>query len=123
MLLGPEPSLLNNLAWTLGELQHEDALRVAKQALQAAPGRADIADTAGWIYFRAGDADTARELLEQAVETDPGNLDYQMHLAEIVASLGDTDVARAILAQAASGASEEHRAEIALLQERIAGYN
>jgi tetratricopeptide (TPR) repeat protein len=72
----------------------EEALRMAKRAAQIQP-EGHIIDTLGWVYFRLGRLEEARQELERAVEllaSDPVVLE---HLGDTYRALGLHAPARA----------------------------
>jgi putative PEP-CTERM system TPR-repeat lipoprotein len=79
---------LNNLAWIYEERGDKRALEYAKRAYDLAPARAEIADTYGWILFRAGQQEQALSILIKAVDRDPVNQDIRFHLASALAETG-----------------------------------
>ena len=82
------PFMLNNLAMVY-LMQHDSrALPTAQRAYRLAPHFAAVADTLGWIQFRAGDLRGAAIHLNQAVSEDPGNPDMRYHLASLLAKSG-----------------------------------
>jgi len=84
---------LNNLAWLFDELGDERALDYARKAYELAPARAEIADTYGWILFRAGQQEQALNILKKAVDGNPVNHDIRYHLASVLAEAGDNAAA------------------------------
>jgi Flp pilus assembly protein TadD len=77
---------LNNLAWILRDEPNEEAVALANRAANLAPGNPAVLDTYGWVLFRAGYVDDAREVLEEALALDPGNTDIEQHLSEVRAA-------------------------------------
>lgn len=79
---GKNPLVLNNLAFTEGQLGNNTAaLKYALEALKYAPGNASVMDTAGWLLFETGqDRARAVKLLQQAAAKAPQNATIQKHL-------------------------------------------
>jgi len=99
---------LNHLAYTYAEAggKLDEALEMAIKAvavLTQQHGHADGAtlDTLGWVYYKLGQYDQARIILEQAIEKTPDDLHIQEHLADTYQVLGFDSLAdeiyRAIL--------------------------
>lgn len=72
----------------------EKALGLALRAYQLSPGRADIADTLGWIFHRRGDDDRARRILEIVADQVPQSPLVNYHMAMVLLKAGETDGAR-----------------------------
>ncbi len=104
--------VLNNLAWVYEKVDRiEEAMALAKQATDIAPGVAEIADTYGWILFEHGDASEAEAVLGAAAGAAPGNRIVQFHHAAALAKIGQKGAAVAKLkALLADGSEFEDRA-------------
>jgi tetratricopeptide (TPR) repeat protein len=61
--------LLNNYSYSLAErgIQLERALQMAKEAVEKQPENSSYLDTIGWVHFKLGQYDEAREYIEKAV--------------------------------------------------------
>jgi tetratricopeptide (TPR) repeat protein len=83
-------SALNNLAYVRAEelADAPAALPLADRLLQLAPQQAPVLDTVGWVYFKNGDLEKARDYLQQSVTIQPA-VDTYVHLAAVVAKMGD----------------------------------
>lgn len=94
---------LNNLAVLYAEQfgQIDKAYDLAKQAKDAAPADAHIADTLGWIAFKKGDYRNALPLLQQSATKLEDNPEIQYHLGLTQYMLGDEEAARSTLQKAA----------------------
>jgi tetratricopeptide (TPR) repeat protein len=81
---------LNNLAYVLTDALHEPlkAIPYARKAVQLAP-IAEVHDTLGWAYFKAGQLDEALGALSQAVQLDPELTAAVLHLADVYRCRGD----------------------------------
>ncbi len=79
---------LNNLANVLMRTKDPAALKVAEQALAAAPNDANIVDTAGWANHLAGQSDRALQLLRDARLRNPASAEIHYHLAVVLANAG-----------------------------------
>ncbi|MEO8037116.1 MAG: XrtA/PEP-CTERM system TPR-repeat protein PrsT [Betaproteobacteria bacterium] len=91
------PTLLNNLAWSLGQIKDPQALATAERAQSLAPSNAAIIDTLGWLQLQKGDAATAVTTLQRAVGLAPGAPSIRINLAKALIATGRKDDARAQL--------------------------
>lgn len=73
---------LNNLAWVLRNHNAEEAIDLARRAVDNAPGNASILDTYGWVLHLNGRSAEALEVLEQAHNLAPDDPAIQAHLEE-----------------------------------------
>jgi tetratricopeptide (TPR) repeat protein len=101
-------------AWAEQEERLEEALRMARRALQI-KNEGHIIDTLGWVYFKLGRLEEARQELETAaglLADDPVVLE---HLGDVYRGLGLSARARSAyqqvleLSPAASGVAEKLR--------------
>ncbi|MEL7190162.1 MAG: tetratricopeptide repeat protein [Pseudomonadota bacterium] len=78
-----DPALLNNAAAVKSKLgQHEEAIGLARRALEQAPTSAAIMDTLGWaLWEKGGSVAEARAMLTRARDAAPGNQDIANHWA------------------------------------------
>lgn len=88
------PLLLNNLAWTAGQLKDPQALGYAEEALAAAPESAAVLDTVGVIQVEAGQTEKGLANLTRAVSLAPDSLPLRFNLAKTYAKVGRKDDAR-----------------------------
>ncbi len=100
---------LNNYAYYLslrGE-QLDKALKMSKRSLELSPGNKTFLDTYGWVFYKQGKFDKAKEQIEKAIEGE-GDADVLEHLGDIYYKLKDTDQAVKYWSQAkaAGGTSE-----------------
>lgn len=108
--------LLNNLAWTLGQLNDPAALDYAEKAYAAAPNSPAIADTLGWMLVERGDAKRGTELLAKAVAAAPNAHEIRLHYAKALLKTGDKAGAkRELEAVAAAPGERPQKAEAAEL--------
>ena len=111
---------LNNLAWIFDEKDDDRAIEYARRAYEAAPTRAEIVDTYGWIMLRKGNGEQAVELLTKAAEGAPDNNDIRYHFASALAKSGDGQKAIQELETILSNeAAFPSRAEAATLLEEL----
>jgi len=89
----------NNLAYLYVERGQklDQALQLAQAAKAGRPDDPDINDTLGWVYYKRGLPQLARDPLEQSVKTNPKNPTYQYHLGLTLLKLGEQTRARAAL--------------------------
>ena len=80
---------LNNLAWIFDQRKDEQAIEYAQRAYEAAPNRAEIADTYGWIMLRKGSTQQVVELLSKATDGAPDNANIRYHYASALVESGD----------------------------------
>jgi tetratricopeptide (TPR) repeat protein len=73
---------------------YDEALQLAQRAVAAAPDRAEIHDTLGWVYYRRELPSLAIPPFEKSVALSPENATYHLHLALAHAKAGNTDQAR-----------------------------
>lgn len=87
---------MNNYAYYLsvrGE-RLEDALELAESAIEMDPENASYLDTIGWIHFKLGNLESAKEYIIQAVETCDAGAEVFEHLGDIYEALNDPENAR-----------------------------
>lgn len=114
------PLLLNNIAWTLGQLNDPEALGYAEKAYAAAPNSPAIADTLGWLLVEKGDAKRGTELLAKAAAAAPNALEIRMHYAKALLKTGDKAGAkREFEAVAAAPGESPLKAEAAELLKKL----
>jgi tetratricopeptide (TPR) repeat protein len=66
-----------------------EALSAATEAARLAPDDPATLDLLGWAYLMAGDADTAKIVLERSLALDPNLASAYYHLAVVCQELGD----------------------------------
>lgn len=89
--------VLNNLAWIYLEEGNDLAESMARQALDALPGNADVLDTLGWILVTRGQRVEGMQYLKESARAKPDNPTVQYHLAVGYNESGQNDEARQIL--------------------------
>jgi putative PEP-CTERM system TPR-repeat lipoprotein len=93
----PSPEILNNMAWLYLGRDDERALKLATRAYEAAPSRAEIIDTYGWVLFQLGRQDEGLAALQQALIIAPRNAEIALHVAEALIAMQRGDEARPML--------------------------
>lgn len=85
----------NSLAYVLAVQGRslEEAERLAKSALEKAPNEPAFLDTLGWVYYRRGNLDRARELISRAADAEP-HAEVLEHLGDVERALGNREAAR-----------------------------
>ena len=69
----------------------DSAVELARLAATRLPGEAEVHDTLGWAYYKAGKAALAAPELERAATLDPDDPQIKQHLNEVRRSLADED--------------------------------
>ena len=82
--------ILNNYGYSLAErgLQLERALKMSLQAISDDPGNSSYLDTAGWVYFRLGKYNEAREYIAKAISAGGASATVYEHMGDILFKLG-----------------------------------
>ncbi|MFQ6607280.1 MAG: tetratricopeptide repeat protein [Fidelibacterota bacterium] len=77
---------LNNYSYALAErgINLEKALEMANRAIQLEPNNAAYLDTVGWIYFRMGFFNKAKNFIDRSLEIEGDSEVVQEHLNEIL---------------------------------------
>ena len=96
---GQNTEALNNLAYLLADYANkpDEALAYAEKARELNPGKADYADTLGWIFYRKGIYGSAISQMEAAASQKQGDAVVRYHLAMAYAKSGDAQKGRATL--------------------------
>jgi uncharacterized protein HemY len=58
------------------------------------PGNPAFLDTLGWIYFKKGDYEKAREHIAASIDTGQASATVMEHMGDVYEKLGDMDEAR-----------------------------
>ena len=93
---------MNNLAYLLAEegIQLRQALRLASNAVMLEPENGVYLDTLGWVHYKLGNNELARQLLEKAISTGVNEAEVYRHLAEVYRKLGYEAKAKEMLEKA-----------------------
>lgn len=106
----------NALGYTLADRNQRlaEARELIEKALSLAPNDAYILDSMGWVHFRLGDLERAREYLQRAFALKP-EAELGAHLGEVLWALGRHDEARRVWRTA-----REHDPDNEVLRETLA---
>jgi len=83
--------ILNNFAYSLAErgIKLQEALSMAKRAIEKEPKNSSYLDTIGWIYFQLGDYKKAKINIEEAAKIEDTNATLLDHLGDVYFKLGN----------------------------------
>ena len=98
--------ILNNLAWSLGELKDPKAIGIGERAVELAPNSPIVLDTLGMLHLRLGDAKKGFELLERVRQLEPERLDLRLHYAIGLLQTGRTQEGKAELRELAAAKAD-----------------
>ena len=70
-----------------------DAVRIAREAVDAVPNSPNYLDTLAFAASKAGDADLAISSLQRAIELEPLNPKWKLNLIEVYKDAGRTEEA------------------------------
>ncbi len=89
---------LNNYAYLIseGEVSEDTLLHAAEfaeRALIISPDHAPYLDTAGWIYFKLGHVQLARDFIDRSLTINPDNAEVLMHMGDVLEYLGKSNEA------------------------------
>jgi tetratricopeptide (TPR) repeat protein len=95
-------SALNALGYTLADQTDrlEEARGLIGRALVLRPEDPYIMDSMGWVEYRMGQLDSAKELLSDAYLVN-GDVEIAAHLGEVLWELGEVENARSVWSEAA----------------------
>jgi tetratricopeptide (TPR) repeat protein len=95
---------MNNLAFMFAEegVMLRQALRLATNAVMLEPDSGVYLDTLGWVHYKLGNYDLARQILEKAVAAGLDEPDIYRHLGEVYRKLGDEPKAKEMFEKAKS---------------------
>ena len=86
--------VLNNAAWTAGQLKDPKALEYAEQANKLVPNNPNIMDTLGNILLDKGDSARGLELMKKAVDGAPNAEGIRLNYARGLIKAGQKDAAK-----------------------------
>lgn len=89
---------LNNYAYMItegdvGEDTLRNAIEFVEHALLISPESAPYLDTAGWIYFKLGHVQLAKEFIDRSLSINPDNPEVLMHMGDVLEYLGKSNEA------------------------------
>ncbi|HVO74914.1 MAG TPA: tetratricopeptide repeat protein [Ignavibacteriaceae bacterium] len=86
----------NNYAYSLSErgIKLEKALKMAKIAVEKDPANSSYLDTIGWVYFKLGDYEKAKNYLLEAIKAGGEKSVMLEHLGDVVYKAGEKDHAK-----------------------------
>ena len=96
------PEALNYIGYTWAEknINLDKALAYVRKAVELKPENGYILDSLGWVYYRLGRFDEAREQLEKAVRLAPDDPNIYDHLGDVYTALHEYDKAREVYGKA-----------------------
>ena len=85
----------NNYAYSLVERNEEIdyALTLAEKAIQLSPNTSAYLDTVGWIYFKLGNFEKAKEFIAQSIVYDGSSAVVLEHYGDVLVALEEKDEA------------------------------
>jgi len=98
---------LNALGYMLAEqnIRLQEARGYVRQALRLDPDSPAVLDSMGWVLYRLGELDAARDYLQQAYAKDPDD-EIAAHLIEVLWTAGDRQAARDLFKTASKKAPD-----------------
>lgn len=88
------PALLNNLAWSLGQMRDPKAITYAEQANKLAPNQPAIMDTLGVLLVEQGDIERGLDFLAKAVALVPQAPEIRFNYAKALLKAGRKPAAK-----------------------------
>jgi len=87
---------LNNLGYSLvgRGVRYPDALELIERAVSIEPINGSFLDSLGWVHFKLGRIEKAREQLEKATVYSRRNSTLYEHLGDVLKGLGRSQEAR-----------------------------
>lgn len=96
LAVDPDNSIVNNnYAYSLSKrgTDLEKALRMAKKAIELEPYNSSFLDTIGWVYFKMGDYNQAREYIQKSLEVGGEKAVILDHLGDVEYRSGNKEKA------------------------------
>ncbi|HWR01318.1 MAG TPA: tetratricopeptide repeat protein [Chlorobaculum sp.] len=99
---------MNNLAYLLAEegARLPKALKLAENAVMLEPDNGVFLDTLGWVHYRLGNYDLAREMIEKSLATGIEEAEIYQHLGQVYEKLGNPEKAREMFEKSKAGKSK-----------------
>ncbi|MBZ0199063.1 MAG: tetratricopeptide repeat protein, partial [Ignavibacteriaceae bacterium] len=94
--IDPENVLVNNnYAYSLSErgVRLDEALEMVKKSITAEPYNSSYLDTIGWVYYKLGKYEPAKENIEKAIKVGGERPVMLEHLGDVVFKLGEKEEA------------------------------
>lgn len=114
------PAMLNNLAWSLGQLHDPKAITYAEEANKLAPNQPAIMETLGSLYVAQGNLAPGLDLLAKAVTLVPENPDIRLSYAKALIKAGKkADAKQALDTLAKLGNTFPAHAEVVALSKGL----
>jgi len=87
--------VLNNYAYALAEREKEleRALKMVTTALEFDSTNSSYLDTKGWVYYKLGEYNKAKDYIEQSMELSPDNAEVADHLGDVYFKLSENEKA------------------------------
>ena len=110
---------LNHLGYSMADrnVQLDEALKLIRRALVLDPWNGAYLDSLGWVYFRMGRFQDARDPLERAAREYPRDPTVLDHLGDLYQSLGEPEAALSAWQRALDSGPENPEALTLKLQE------
>jgi len=88
---------LNALGYTLADRteRYDEALKLIEQAIAQTPNDPAVIDSMGWVMYRLGRLQEARDYLNKAYGLTP-DAEIAAHLGEVLWAMGERDAALAL---------------------------
>ncbi len=90
LAIQPEnPVAANNMAFIMADTNQnlDVAMSLAQVARRGMPNSPDTADTMAWVYYKRGNYNSAKDLLEDALKKSPNSAAIHYHLGMTYAKL------------------------------------
>ncbi len=103
---------LNALGYTLADRtdRYAEALKLIERAYAQTPDDAAVVDSMGWVMYRLGRLQEAREYLQKAYDKTQ-DVEIAAHLGEVLWAMGEHDAARALWKKARAKNPGDHLLE------------
>lgn len=118
--------VMNNFAYHLSVTGKslKQALQMAKRATELSPNNATYLDTLAWVYYKLGEFEQAKKVMQQAMSFDRDNSsELALHYGDILDALGNTFMAqtywRKALERGADASKIESRIEAQKAREKL----
>lgn len=87
---------LNNFAYNLSlrQLRLDEALEMSRRAVEAQPDNAAFLDTLGWVYFKLGEFENAKQYIRASIDTGEASAVVLEHMGDVYEKLDDLANAR-----------------------------